>query len=182
MPEEQGSIYKSLEYLDLRIGESKSIKTLDHFHLYCFDREKQHKHSLYSEETQLNTLVDLCLLTQKNLKSIKEDQNHFLSKIVQSLINKNKRLDTIVDLNKAILQKLDCINNNLDFIKSNLDLSYLSNIPSKSDIRDLVGNILSKPKEIEHETVSLIRNLEKNLSVLYPKINHLKEKIDILTQ
>ena len=77
MPEEQSSIYKSLEYLDLRIGEGRSIKTLDHFQLYCFDKEKQHRHSLYSEKTQLNTLVDLCLLSLKNLKSVKEDQRRY---------------------------------------------------------------------------------------------------------
>ena len=106
----------------------------------------------------------------------------YVGDVLQSLINKNKKLDNIVELNKSVLHRLDCINNNLDYIKNNLDLSYLRNIPSKSDIRDLVSNILLKPKEIEQETVSLVKNLEKNLSVLYPKINHLKEKIEILTQ
>ena len=76
----------------------------------------------------------------------------------------------------------DSIEKKVDNLQSTLDHSFLSKIPSKQDLEDLILRLDQEPKKIEEQTVKLAQDLQQKILVLESNIEKLTKIVHSLSQ
>lgn len=156
---------KPLEYLDLELKYVQDKITLDNMHYYCF-AEGKHKHKFHTEDQQLNLICDTNYLLLHNFHITRNFCYNSVERFVNLSIKKNKKL-------KEIDEKLE-------FIKQQQDLSFLKSLPKKEDIQQLLTVINQEPKKVEQKTVQLIRELETKVHRLETTTQNLLQVVQKL--
>ena len=187
-----------LDYLDLEFPRNIRGGTTDHVNLVCFhDNKKDFKHtyhtagnqhnSLSSVFAQLNCISDISYTILYNLQSEKDNN----SSVFKSLLNLYQKQKEKISLIESSLQGLEPLSRKITFCKTAIkeltdkvdslifksDKSYLSKLPTKKDIEDLLIRIDQKPRKIEQETVQLAKELEKRVQTLESLIQRVDIKI-----
>lgn len=148
-----------LDYLNLELSQaSRFIISSDNNSLKCLFYKDSVDHIFHSENSQLNTIVDLIINLGKNLELNQNKNTNLWQFIHDSLIKKNKAIQNLEN-------KLEYLKTTFSLFEEKLvsfEKKYISLIKSKDTVpKDKIFEILQKHQEQFEEIKLQLVQLEK---------------------